>query len=718
MLIILRLMQDTSFTDLTDELDFNSAGDNSSAQKILEGLNDSQKEAVSAPLSNMLIIAGAGTGKTRVLVSRISWLIKKEQIPPRRILAVTFTNKAATEMRERIGLMIGSEYQRSLWAITFHSICLKLLRSYAQAAGLQNGFTILDTDNQTSLVKRIMKDLNIDTKELKPADIVSKISKIKEDGLRAAAYASRRKELSEPNHGIISRIYTAYERICNQENSVDFSELLLRTVELLEQNSEIKALQHHRFQEILVDEFQDTNAIQYRFLRLMTGENAHVLVVGDDDQSIYGWRGADYKNMRKFLNDFSDVKQILLAQNYRSSQKILDMANTLIELNKDRLMEKVLKGNYGDGEEVQILNCASSRTENMAVVKLIKDLHDNGEKYEDMAILYRNNYLSLGFEQSLTTSHIPFVIFGGQKFFERAEILDALAYLRLLVNEDDDTAALRIINVPARKIGPKVVADLRAICEERHCSIIKAIRLLSVYVEDPNADKTLKTLYRKVEPFYALIESLKAQKEEMPLNELVDLMLQNTGLYGYYMLKDAKEGKDNEEHSRYSNLGTLVSNVKEFIQQESEIISNDEDEGSEDPLLNYLSNISLVSTGELDEEGNNDHHVDAVNMMTMHSSKGLEFKYVFLVGFERDILPSKRAVYNDSASNRQLDEERRLAYVGITRAKKRLYISYAQYRNLFGATNPAGASDFLRDIVRKYSGQESRPFVIVKCAEP
>lgn len=721
----MQMNSNMAYDALSDEEELDAVAPDSSLDKILEGLNDSQREAVSAPLSNMLIIAGAGTGKTRVLVSRISWLLKKERIEPRRILAVTFTNKAATEMRERIALLVGEEYQRQLWANTFHSICLRLLRAYANAAGLQVGFTVLDTDNQNTLVKRIMKDMNIDTKEIKPSDIVSKIGSLKEKGIRSNEYDKIGRKFGEPNFSVVSSVYAAYERICNQENSVDFSELLLRTVELLENNQEIRELQHRRFKEILVDEFQDTNSIQYKFLTLMAGPQSHVLVVGDDDQSIYGWRGADYTNMKRFLTEFTDVKEVLLALNYRSSQKILDVANTLIELNDDRLMEKVLKGNIGSGENVQILNCADNRSEATKVANIIKDLHDKGEKYKDMAILYRNNYLSLGFEQRLTSKHIPFVIFGGQKFFERAEILDALAYLRLLINEDDDTAALRIINVPARKIGPKVVADLRAICAERSCSILKAIKLLSVYVKDPNAEKTLKTLYKKVEPFFDLIEFLKNQKDVLPLNELVDVMLQHSGLYEFYQAKDAKEGKDDEEHSRYGNLGMLVSNVKEFItsyeENEAEQIDKVEETSARDsaletdPLLTYLSNITLVSTGELSEDGSDNSSIDAVNMMTMHASKGLEFKYVFLVGFEAGILPSKRAEMSGSVKG--LSEERRLAYVGITRAKTELYISYAQARSLFGSQNAAGASLFLRDIVRKYTSATEKPYVIVKCQD-
>lgn len=719
-----------------DELD--ELGNPSVSNEILENLNDSQKEAVSAPLSNMLVIAGAGTGKTRVLVSRIAYLIKHYMIEPRNILAVTFTNKAAGEMRERIGLFVGEFLQRQLWASTFHSICLRLLRAYAKQAGLEPNFTVLDTDSQTTLTKRIMKELNIDVKEFKPSEAVSKISKLKEDGIRADDYIKRGRIFGESQYENMCKIYSSYEKICNDENSVDFSELLLRTVELLESNDEIRALQHRRFKEILVDEFQDTNSIQYKFLKLMAGKNSHVMVVGDDDQSIYGWRGADYTNMHKFLKDFDDVHEILLALNYRSSQKILDMANTLIAENSDRLMEKVLKGNIGQGDDVSILNCSNNNCEASTVVQLIAKLHEAGEKYQDMAILYRNNYLSLGFEQNLSMKHIPFVIYGGQRFFERAEILDTLAYLRLLINENDDTAALRIINVPSRKLGPKVVADLRSIGRERNCSMLQAIRLLEAYSKQDGADKALVSLYKKVTPFYNLILQMKEKKANSPFNELVDYVINASGLHEMYALKDAKEGKTGEENSRVSNLGVLVSNVKEFeasIQAQVEKASSDEeakdinadnveDSASgetasnvlEDPLLTYLSNITLVSTSELDEDGSSSTECDAVNMMTIHSSKGLEFKHVFLVGFENTILPSQRSV--DIGSDKSISEERRLAYVGITRAKEDLYISYAQNRSMFGNIVPTGASQFLRQIVRSYNAvkKEERPFKIIPIA--
>ena len=388
--------------------------------------------------------------------------------------------------------------------------------------------------------------------------------------------------------------------------------------------------------------------------------------------------------------------------------------------------------------QLSILNCSNNNCEASTVVQLIAKLHEAGEKFQDMAILYRNNYLSLGFEQNLSMKHIPFVIYGGQRFFERAEILDTLAYLRLLINENDDTAALRIINVPSRKLGPKVVADLRSIGRERNCSMLQAIRLLEAYSKQEGADKALVSLYKKVTPFYNLILQMKEKKANSPLNELVDYVINASGLHEMYALKDAKEGKTGEENSRVSNLGVLVSNVKEFeasMQAQAEKASSDEeakdinadnveDSASgetasnvlEDPLLTYLSNITLVSTSELDEDGSSSTECDAVNMMTIHSSKGLEFKHVFLVGFENTILPSQRSV--DIGSDKSISEERRLAYVGITRAKEDLYISYAQNRSMFGNIVPTGASQFLRQIVRSYNAvkKEERPFKIIPIA--
>lgn len=688
--------------------------------KILEGLNDSQKEAVSSPLCNALIIAGAGTGKTRVLVSRIVYLISHYQVKARNILAVTFTNKAAKEMRERIGMYLNANDTHQLWANTFHSTCLRLLRAYATQAGLTPGFLILDTDGQNSLVKRIMQDLQMDIKEIKPSEFASRISSLKEKGMRADDFQKRVNYIKYTNKrssGTIEKlalVYSAYERICNQENSVDFAEILLRTVELLRSNSAIREIQNERFKEILVDEFQDTNSIQYELLTLLAGKNSHVMVVGDDDQSIYSWRGADYTNMKKFLNTFPDVHQYLLSLNYRSTQNILDMANTLIEKNFERVMLKNLKGNNGTGSQVSIFKCANNRVEELSVAKEIQSLKDQGVKLSDIAVLYRNNYLSFGFEQALTKAKIPYVIYGGQKFFDRAEIQSALAYLKILVNKKDDTALLRIINLPARKIGPKVVESLRNISNEHSCSIIEAIEYLHEYVSSSDAAKELKTLYSKVSAFYNLYLELLSKKETMRLHEFVHHMLTLTGLYAFYSEKDAKEGKSEEDNSRYKNLGVLVSNVKEFeasVDQAEVSVDSENSAKVEDLLTLYLTNITLVSGGEINENGSDETMpFDCVNLMTIHASKGLEFKYVFICGFESEILPSSR---KSSSGDNSLEEERRLAYVGITRAKEQLVISYAKARTMFGKNEQKGASSFLYDIVGSYENSKNKPYKIV-----
>ncbi|MGN0915418.1 MAG: ATP-dependent helicase [Succinivibrio sp.] len=702
--------------------DLDLLNEGSVSEQILQGLNDSQKEVVSAPRTNMLIVAGAGTGKTRVLVSRIAWLLLVENIPSRSIMAVTFTNKAALEMRTRISTIVGGMSSKHLWAGTFHSTCLRLLRAYSEQANLRPGFTVLDTDSQTSLIKRIMTELGYSVKENKPSDISSRISSFKEKGMRAKQVEALSYKNTHRSQylDMITRIYHVYETTCQNENSVDFSELLLRTVELLRNHPEIQQLQHSRFREILIDEFQDTNSIQYEFVKLMAGKDTRVLVVGDDDQSIYGWRGADYTNMKKFLSDYENVKQVLLAINYRSSQRILDTANALIQSNYDRLMEKVLQGSSGIGEQVTILNCGNNRAEENKVAYLISQLQDSGEKLSDIAILYRNNYLSAGIEQCLTKRHIPFTIYGGQKFFERAEILDTLAYLRVILNEDDDTATLRIINVPARKIGPKVVDSLRKISKERNCSLMKSIRLLKQYVSEGGTDKELTALYKKTSPFLELIDSLNVKRHEMKLHDFANDLLQDTGLYTFYQQKDIKEGKSStDEHSRYNNLGMFVTNITDF-EKDFEKIENDETGEIEerdindttDPLLTYLSNVTLVSTGEIDEDGSSgSSSQDSVNLMTIHSSKGLEFKYVFIIGFEETILPSNRSVEAGAA---KIEEERRLAYVGITRAKYKLYLSYSQSRYLFNNSFVTGASTFLRDIVNKCSKAEDKPYQIEK----
>ncbi len=678
---------------------------------LLQNLNAGQREAVSAPLSNLLVIAGAGTGKTRVLVARITWLVEVAGLYPREILAVTFTNKAALEMQSRIAAFIGANRARYLWASTFHSVCLRLLRSYAQQAGLAPGFSILDRDAQVALIKRLMKDCAYGG-DLKASELASKISDFKEKRMRAQNLTLN---AASKDAAFIRQIYALYERECQNQNLVDFSELLLRCVELLEQNEEIRNLQHRRFREILVDEFQDTNSLQFTFLKLIKGPQSHIMAVGDDDQSIYGWRGADYTNMSNFREVFSPVTTVLLKENYRSTQNILDMANTVIEDGNNRLMQKVLEGNNGVGDKVKIIKCTSDLIESSFVAQKIKELHAQGQSYDDMAVLYRTNQQSLLLEQKLSLLGIPFVIYGGQKFFERAEIQDALAYMRLLVNSRDDQALRRIINVPPRRLGEKVILQLAEIAYERGSSLYDTLKVIIDYAKEPTAPKEIKTLAKKLQIFQELMANLSLCKQNMDLPDLVQAVIEQTGLMDYYRQKDQKAAKGEHDNQKHKNLEQLVSNASLFVEERAN--EDVDDLEVQDPLLNFISTVTLSSSAELNENGQDGGftRMPQVNLMTMHAAKGLEFKTVFLVGFEKNLLPSYRAEQaSDFGDKHSFDEERRLAYVGITRAKENLFVSYALRRRTYQFIEDTGASIFLREVVEKYHhiSPKDRPFKI------
>lgn len=672
---------------------------------LLNNLNLSQKKAVSAPCKNILVIAGAGTGKTRVLVSRISWLMQIENLMPRQILALTFTNKAANEMKERIAFIVGKDKSERLWTGTFHAICLRLLRSYSAQAGLKPGFCVLDQSSQQELIKHIMgKDKY--PKDLKPSMVASKINKYKEHRLRADDLKDDYQDFFYE----VSEIYGIYEKQCLEQNLVDFAEIILRTVELLENNSSIRDLQQRRFKEILVDEFQDTNTLQFDFIKLIVGSEAHVMAVGDDDQAIYGWRGADYRNLKRFKKEFNDVELIALEDNYRSTQNILDVANVLIANGNERMVDKVLVGNHGIGEKIKIVKCINDIEEARYCASAISRLHKNGVEYSDIAVLYRTNQQSLQLEQNLAVLGIPFIIYGGQKFFERAEIQDALAYMRLILNVDDDQALRRIINVPPRRIGGKVQEQLLLLSQERGCSLYSALKLLMEYSKRQDAPKALQTLAKKLLVFYELIESLRILHTKVSLKELVENVIYKTGLLDYYKQKDEKENKTSYENLRHANLEQLISNANNF-ELSSENLEDDIEEGKDDPLLNFISRVTLSSSTELNEKGENESSlISNVNLMTIHSSKGLEFKNVFVIGFEKGLLP----FYRSNHSNQQVNEERRLAYVAVTRAKDQLFVSYAKKRFLNGMSSDTGASEFLRELVDRYKqDQDRKPYEII-----
>ena len=667
---------------------------------IIDPLNKEQKEAVSAPLSNILVIAGAGTGKTRVLVSRIAWLLQVEMLLPREVLAVTFTNKAAREMRERIELIMGHSVD-ALWANTFHSFSLRILRNYAKQAGLLPDFTVLDTDNQKKLIKRILKEeLNVDIKKYEPGKIADLISDFKENGLRFAAVASLAENINQKADPVLLKAYESYEKTCQRENLVDFSELILRVVELLQNNVGVRELLQHRFKQILVDEFQDTNALQFKLLKLLVGPDSDIMAVGDDDQSIYGWRGADSGNMQKFCNEFAPVTKIKLIENYRSRQNILDLANVLIAHNSERLVLKELHGNKGRGGPVEIRSFANAHAE--GIRRIIRILKNNGVQYKEIAVLYRNNRQSSLIETELGNYGISYVVLGGMRFYDREEILNALAYAKVIINQNDDTSLLRIINVPSRKIGPAVIRELSAVAKERGISLYAALKEVYKYVEiDKKTDnKALVKLAKKISEFYSLIENLKKQKD----NDLQDFMknlIEQTGLREYYQLKDEKEQNKFKDNMREENLLELVNNAHIFNKSYEKMFADvNEEEAQISSLTAFISNITLIGSGEMDEKGSTD-EIDegAVRLMTIHSAKGLEFNVVIVAGMEKNILPSVR-------SEKNKDEERRLAYVAITRAKEKLVLTYAMKRyNFAQELETTGASPFIEEIISGFDDE-------------
>ena len=682
---------------------------------LVESLNEEQLECVTASLGNMLILAGAGTGKTRVLVSRIAYLLEVEMIQSRQIMALTFTNKAAGELKERVHKAIVNSDIKNLWVGTFHSICLKILRNYAHLAGISANFTVINREEQERLIKGIIKSSEryTDDEVFKPAHVSWQISSWKDDAMRPDRLQSA---LLTGKYGFLHSdeqtqdlidIYRRYEQICKEQSIVDFSEIILKTVEIIEDNADVMMLLHRRFKEILVDEFQDTSALQYKLIRLLCAPSSHVTLVGDDDQSIYSWRGADINNIRRFVDNYPDVAVKKLSLNYRSSNQILEMANVLIANNEYRFESKVLSGFKGDGSKIGIYKCQDEWEEARTVVALIsKYVSKDNMSLSDITVLYRNNSQSRILEQALMSNGIPFVVYGGLRFFEREEILNVIAYLKLALNAMDDNALTRIINVPSRKIGPVVVGKLRAIAKERGCSLYEACKVIVNCVkEDARLYKDLKTLAKKIEPFVDLIERLKVDLDSS-LRTGVDNLLTSSGLIDYYRQKDEKDKKGAADNQKHKNLEEFAIYVEEFektqySEHKEEYINLDGTPIS--PLLALISNISLVATGDLDEKGRESAGLNggSVCLMTMHASKGLEFKTVFIIGFEKNIIPTRHAVAEDN-----IDEERRLAYVAITRAKDRLNISYATTRRAFVdgyvAQAPAGASLFLHEVVDTY----------------
>ena len=651
---------------------------------LLNSLNDAQRQAVTAAVGQQLVLAGAGSGKTRVLVHRIAWLVQVEQASPWSILSVTFTNKAAYEMRARIEQLLGIAPQ-GMWVGTFHGLAHRLLRAHWREAGLAEQFQILDSDDQQRLVKRVIRELGLDENQWAPKQAQWWINAQKDEGLRPQNI----QPAGDLYLSTMVRIYEAYEQACNRAGAVDFAELLLRSLELWRDNPALREQYRARFKHILVDEFQDTNAVQYAWLRHLAGKTPSLMVVGDDDQSIYGWRGARIENIQQVQTDSPNAEMIRLEQNYRSTATILKAANALIGNNSGRL-GKELWTDGNEGEPIALYAGFNEQDEARFIVERIEQGIRDGLARSEMAILYRSNAQSRVLEEALLRSGIPYRIYGGQRFFERAEIKNAMAYLRLMANRGDDGALERIINLPTRGIGDKTVELLRQQARERDVSMWQAACDLIDNKGLPGRAANA------VQGFLVLIEEMAERAEGLPLYSQTQIAIEHSGLLRFH-----EQEKGDKAQARVENLEELVSAARGFEND----MADEEEEG--DVLLAFLAHASLEA-GETQA----DRFEDSVQLMTLHSAKGLEFPLVFMAGVEEGLFPHKMSLEDPG----RLEEERRLAYVGITRAMQQLVITWAETRRLYGSETFNKVSRFVREIppelIRevRLGSQVSRPF--------
>ncbi len=655
---------------------------------VLDTLNESQREAVGSPHENVMVLAGAGSGKTRVLVHRIAWYIQTKQSSPFAILAVTFTNKAAAEIRSRIETLLDIPTP-GMWVGTFHSLTHRILRAHWQEAGLPQDFTILDSNDQYRTIRRLLRAMEIDESNCPPKEVQWFINARKDDGLRSQHVDDNG---DHTLHQMI-QIYQAYEDLCNRSGVVDFAELLLRAYELFRDDKNILQQYRDRFRYVLVDEFQDTNFLQYAWLKLLVGDRGSLFAVGDDDQSIYSWRGARVENMQQFKKDFLNHTLIKLEQNYRSTANILNAANALIANNSSRL-EKKLWTNGDSGEKIALYNAYNEHDEARYVVEQILSWQDKTGNYKDSAVLYRVSAQSRVIEESLMRASIPYRVYGGMRFYERAEIKDALAYVRLATFLDDDVSFERIVNTPTRGIGQRTIAELRNISRKEKCSLWQAAQ--NVLTNKLLSARALNAL----ESFMQLITHM-GESKGLPLNEVVDNVVEASGLIDHYRKEKGERGL-----ARIENMQELVDAAGEFNVDDDEVLQDMQ------PLQAFLAHAALES-GETQA----DTYSDCVNLMTLHSAKGLEFPNVYLVGMEEGLFPHQRSK-EDLA---QLEEERRLCYVGITRAEKALTMVYTQHRHLHGQDYYPKPSRFISELPKelieevRMSGSIAQPMVF--CSE-
>ena len=633
---------------------------------ILENLNDDQRNAVTSEKQHLLVLAGAGSGKTRVLVHKVAWEVEALGKNPSSIMAVTFTNKAANEMRSRIETLLQAQIFDS-WIGTFHGLSHKLLKRFHKEADLSSGFTILDSDDQLRIIKRISKEFNLDEATWPARQSQWQINSWKDEGIRS----SKVNEDGDFYTETVNKIYKEYEKTCNRDHLVDFGELILKSYEVIKKSSSVKTFFESRFESVLIDEFQDTNTIQYKWLQEIASAKTKITAVGDDDQSIYGWRGAKVEHVNSFVEDYNNTDVIRLEQNYRSTSVILNAANSLIDNNKDRL-GKNLWTEKVEGENIILYQAYNEQDEARYVADVLKDWMLKGGAYEETAILYRSNAQSRAIEEALLRISIPYRIYGGLRFYERLEIKNAIAYLKVIFNNNDNPSFERSVSNPTRGVGEKTLNKIRQTSKKYNISYIKASAKL---IDERNISGRGGA---GLKDYLEFVAGCKNFIEENTLSELMELIIKETGLYAYHGKEAGEKGK-----TRTENLEELITATKNFEQSIKEEITNSQ------IAEKYLDIISLDSGDRQASE-----HDDAAQLMTMHSAKGLEFKLVILTGLEESLFPHGRSMESSS----QLEEERRLCYVAITRAMEKLYITHAESRRLHGTDTFNPPSRFLKEI--------------------
>lgn len=652
---------------------------------FLNDLNPEQRKAVLLNDRNSLVLAGAGSGKTKVLTSRIAYLCREFRASVDNILAVTFTNKAAKEIQARVEKMLGIS-TFGMWIGTFHGIAHRLLRKHAQELGLDKNFRILDQDEQGQLLKRVIKELDLDDKKYPPKLLQNFINKQKDKGVRSSKLANQ----YDSNYNVI---YKAYEEKLTIDSALDFADLLLYLYELFNLNEQLREYYQGVFKYILIDEFQDTNSVQYQWLKLLLTDNNYIMAVGDDDQSIYGWRGAVVDNIHKYVKDVKNVEIVKLEQNYRSTKNILSAANSVIK-NNDNRMPKELWSAAEEGDKVEVYTAVNERDEARHIIERIRDLHANGVDYNDIAILYRSNYLSRVLEESCIYGSIPYRIYGGFKFFDRAEVKDALAYVRLAVSKTDNLAFERIINTPTRGIGAKTLDTIRNFAQ------INSLSYWNATIEVIQRELLTKRTSGLLLKFLTLIETLTIEVNELSLDKLLESVIDKSGLIASYEEKNTEK-----DRQKIDNLKELISAAKDFEPQ-IELLENNLD------ILQEFLSFAILEAGDMQAE----EATDSVQLMTIHASKGLEFKYVFMVAVEEGVFPpnaviNEQEAFDEAHSKKikeKLSEERRLFYVAITRAMKALTISHAEVRTIFGRTNFQVRSRFLSEIDSEHLSESKR----------